>query len=328
MVQPIARMSVQTRWPISRSGLRAIAFFFLSLTLAIGVISLPTGSPSAALSSPPAETITSDAETRAPIMVDGRVLFWVGSIDGFSAEVRAETTNEKIERSLRTTPPDEPIQVFSKRVGDLTTVRIQNNPRTSEHLLTVTEGDFISGIQPMEQAQVWEARLQSAIDQAQQERTPRYRQRATSIGIALLASAIFLHLLVQWLRRRVNRYVNQKSHAKTPKWVSHWATKTILQPFLFCLQIGVWIGALVYFSDLLPVTRFWRYRTVGFLSETLTNPIFELGDRSYSTLEFLKVLVLVIGLWIGVRTLTAILRSRLLRAMGADPEIQDAIALL
>ncbi|MEB3213491.1 MAG: mechanosensitive ion channel domain-containing protein, partial [Leptolyngbyaceae bacterium] len=172
------------------------------------------------------------------------------------------------------------------------------------------------------------ARLQSAIDQAQQERTPRYRQRATSIGIALLASVIFLHLLVQWLRRRVNRYLNQKSHSKTPKWVSHWATKTILQPFLFCLQIGVWIGALVYFSDLLPVTRFWRYRTVGFLSETLTNPIFELGDRSYSTLEFLKVMVLVIGLWIGVRTLTAILRSRLLRAMGADPEIQDAIALL
>lgn len=267
---------------------------------------------------------------RAPIMVDGRIIFRVGSIDGFSAETRASTTNEKIEQILRTTPPDEPIEVLSRQVGELTTIRIQNNPRTSEHLLTVTEGDFIRGIQPMDQARIWQDRLQAALEQAQRERTPQYRQRAVYICIGLLALSIVLHLLVQWVRRRFNRYVSRQDTPQNPRastWVSHWATKTLLQPLLFFLQIGVWIGALIYFSGLFPITRFWRYRALKFLSATLTDPIFEIGDRSYSTLEFLKVIILVIGLWIGVRAVTALLRSRLLRAIGADPEIQDAIAI-
>lgn len=267
---------------------------------------------------------------RAPIMVDGRIIFRVGSIDGFSAETRASTTNEKIEQILRTTPPDEPIEVLSRQVGELTTIRIQNNPRTSEHLLTVTEGDFIRGIQPMDQAHIWQDRLQAALEQAQRERTPQYRQRAAYICIGLFALSIVLHLLVQWVRRRFNRYVSRQDtpqHPRASTWVSHWATKTLLQPLLFFLQIGVWIGALIYFSGLFPITRFWRYRSLRFLSATLTNPIFELGDRSYSTLEFLKVIILVIGLWIGVRAVTVLLRSRLLRAIGADPEIQDAIAI-
>lgn len=268
-------------------------------------------------------------------MVDGRVLFRVGSIEGFSAEIRANTANEKIERILRTTPPDDSIQVLSRQIGELTTVRISNHPRTSEHLLTVTEGDFIPGIQPMDQAHVWEEALQPALEQAQLERTPQYRRRATFFCIGLLAMAIALHLLVQGLRRSVNRYINryasnrngpqQSGHASG--WVSHWATKTILQPLLFCLQIGVWIGALIYFSGLFPVTRFWRYRTLSFVSDALTDPIFDVGEMSYSTFDLLQVLILAVGLWIGVRAVTAIVRSRLLRAIGAGPEIQDAIAI-
>ncbi|MEL6224141.1 MAG: mechanosensitive ion channel domain-containing protein [Cyanobacteria bacterium J06627_8] len=334
MSQLIARRLLRIRLFTSRFLMRAIALFIIFLSVVVGTISAPALSQAISPSLSFTEETAPEADTQeasdipAPIMVDGRVLFRVGSIDGFSAETRAQTTNEKIERILRTTPPEEPIQVFSRQVGDLTTIRIQNNPRSSEHLLTVTEGDFITGVETMEQAQLWKERLQPAIERAQRERTPQYRRRATYICIALLAIAIFLHLLVQWLRRCINRYVNRGRATTSSRWILLWETRTVLQPLLFCLQIGVWIVALIYFSDLFPVTRFWRYRTLSFLLENLTSPIFELEDRSYSTLEVLKVIVLVIGLWIGVRTVTAILRSRLLRAIGADPEIQDAIALL
>lgn len=303
--------------------------FTLSLMLLIGLPSV-WAQTSDEIISPPGQP----ADNRAPIMVDGQVLIRVGGIEGFSAQMRADSANEKIEHILRSTPPEQPIEVIAESVGDLTTLRIRTHPRTSEHLLTVTEGDFIPGVLPLEQAELWRDRLQTALARAQVERTPQYRHRATWIGLGLLAGAIALHLLVQGVRRFVNRVANRaqtrqatRSTSSSPAEASLQTVKTIVQPLLFCLQIAVWVVLLLYVAGLFPLTRLWRYQTIGFLQETLTEPIFDLGDMGYSIFDLLKILVLAIGLWVGVRAVTVIVRSRLLRSIGIDPEIQEAIAV-
>ncbi|MGJ3249052.1 MAG: mechanosensitive ion channel domain-containing protein [Elainellaceae cyanobacterium] len=288
--------------------------FFLLLaalfSLLIGLTPISAGS----------QTSQADTTDSAPIMVDGRIVFRVGSIEGFSAENRAANANEKINQALASTPPDEPIQVIPTQRGDLTTLRINDR-----HLLTLTEGDFIPGVTPIEQAEEWEQLLEDALHQAQRERTTAYRRRAWLTSIGLIGLAIALHTLIHKLRRLINRQTARRP-ASSPT-TSQWVIAPVIQPLLICIPLAVWIAALIYFTGLFPQSRYWRYRTLKFLQEALSEPIFDLGERGYSIFDILKILVLALLLWIGVRGITLLVRSRLLRTIGADQEIQDAIAL-
>ncbi|MGJ3250496.1 MAG: mechanosensitive ion channel domain-containing protein [Elainellaceae cyanobacterium] len=292
-----------------------VRLFFLLLaallSLLLGLTPISAGS----------QTRQANQSDTAPIMVDGRIMVRVGSIEGFSAENRAANANRKINQALASTPPDEPIQVKPTQQGDLTTLRINDR-----HLLTITEGDFIPGITPMEQAEEWGQVLEDALHQAQRERTAAYRRRAWLISIGLIGLAIALHGLVHRLRRLINRQTARRSSTSSPS-SSHWVIAPVIQPLLICVQFGVWIAALIYFTGLFPQSRYWRYRTLTFLQEALTEPIFDLGERGYSIFDILKIVVLALLLWIGVRGITLLVRSRLLRVIGADQEIQDAIAL-
>ncbi|MEM9217546.1 MAG: mechanosensitive ion channel domain-containing protein [Cyanobacteria bacterium P01_F01_bin.150] len=262
-----------------------------------------------------------EEKAKASIMVDGRVLFKVGSITSFSATQRADIANTELERTLRKTPPDVPIRLNVNTQGELTTIWISDRL-----LLTMTEGDFMLGDDPQAQAKEWVALLNQALRQAQRERTPAYRQRAAITCGVLLALAIALHLAVRWLYRKLRRKIAQRSDDKTC-WLSHWSVRGILQPALSYARLAVWIGAVFYFTGLFPITRYWRYRLVNFLQNTFASPVFTLGDQQYSILDFGRAGILIIGLWIIVRAVTALVRSRFLRNVGASREVQDAIAL-
>ena len=258
---------------------------------------------------------------KAPIMVDGRVLFNVGSITSFSATQRADIANTELERTLQKTPPDVPIRLTVNTQGDLTTIWIDDRL-----LLTMTEGDFMLGDDPEAQAKEWVGLLDQSLKTAQRERTPAYQRRAAITCGVLLALAIALHLAVRWLYRKLRRQIAQRSDDKTC-WLSHWSVRGILQPTLSYARLAVWIGAGFYFTGLFPITRFWRYRLVRFLQNTFASPVFTVGEQKYSILDFGRAGILIIGLWIIVRAVTALVRSRFLRNVGASREVQDAIAL-
>ncbi|MGB3494025.1 MAG: mechanosensitive ion channel domain-containing protein [Elainellaceae cyanobacterium] len=302
---------------------RAIALMLAIVSLSLILICNSAGLSADATAKPTAEAtaLMNRPRDQSPVMVDGRVLFRVGSIEGFSADVRADNANSKIDRAVATTSPEQAIEITTRQEGDLTTIRLDD-----QHLLTVTEGDFVPGVKPTEQARIWETQLQSAIDRAQQERTNDYQNRAALISVGLVLMAIAISLLLRWLRRYLNRQITHNGTAGDG-WISHGFIKTVVQPALMLLQVGVWIAALFYFAGLFPASRYWRYQSLTFLTEVLTEPIFDLGEAEYSVLDLLKILVLAIGLWMGVRIVTALVRSRLLRVMGTDREIQDAIAV-
>ncbi|MEM1369321.1 MAG: mechanosensitive ion channel domain-containing protein [Cyanobacteria bacterium P01_H01_bin.15] len=264
------------------------------------------------------ETESSALREEAPIMVDGRVLFSVGSIEGFSAVVRADNVNSKIERVLKSTSPEEPIEVATQQEGEFTTIRLNN-----QHLLTVTEGDFITGVGVAAHAQQWSQILQRAINRAQAERTPAYQRRALLICAGFLVGSMVITFMLRWLRRRLYRRI-ARGESKRGQWIF---SSMLWQPVLLMLQWLVWLVTFIHFAGLFPSTRYWRYRLWVFLQEVLTEPLFRLGETGYSLLAILQIVILVFALWCGVRIFTVLLRSQFLNAIGADREIQDVITL-
>ena len=247
----------------------------------------------------------------ADVVVDGRVLFRLGSIDDFSAQERADFANQALRQVLRSQTA--PIRVRMQRQEGLTTVRANGR-----HLLTVTSGDLMAGVPPGEQAELWISRLQAALDQAQKERQPAYQRRMAWLALGVAAIALTLWAVLQngcrllW-RRQI------RSSGRLPVW---------LPVAVLCGQSLIGLAAIVYICDLFPAARSARYSVFQFLHRTFTGPLFAIDEQGYSLVDVFRLVLLTLALWIGVRILTSAIKSRVLQTAIPDRGLQDAIATL
>ncbi len=256
------------------------------------------------------------ASPKAPVVIDGRVLFRLSGIEGFTAETRANSANSELQQALRTKPLNRPIDIRITPYDGLTTLRINN-----QHLLTVTGSDVMEGVAPQEKAEEWAQLLQAGLDRAQQERSAGYTQSVIWRIVLALIGAIALYSLIRWGRRWLwRRWVRPTKRLSYPRRLS--------QPILLCSQIGVWLAFLGYVCELLPRARIARYNLFRFLSRTFNNELLEVGETSYSLLNVFKLVLLIMALWLGVRALTTLVKSRFLQAAIPDRGLQDAIATL
>ena len=250
---------------------------------------------------------------KAPVVLDGRELFYVKELAGFTATERAAFANQVLHDQVQRIAADVPIRVRQSERTSLITLRV-----SGRHLLTLTNEDLLGGISAQEQADLWVTQLQESLDQAQYERTQAYRQQVIWWVVIGALSVGSLNLFIRWLRRYLRRRRTQ-----TSDWRLLWAETSLL-----LLQWGVWIGFLLWTIGLFPQMRSGRYQVLQFLQNTFTTSLVTLGGQGYSVLDLGKILALVLGLWLVVRTLTSLIRSRVLQAMGTGRELQDAIALL
>ena len=250
---------------------------------------------------------------KAPIVLDGRELFYVKELTGFTATERAAFANQVLHDQVQRIPVDVPIRVRQSERRSLITLRV-----SGRHLLTLTEEDLMTGIPAPEQADLWTTQLQDSLDRAQYERTPAYRQQVIGWVLIGTLSVSSLNLLLRWLRRYIRRCRTQ-----TSDWRLLWAETSLL-----LLQWGAWIGFLLWAIGLFPQMRSGRYQVLQFLQDTFTTSLVNLGGQDYSILDLGRILALVLGLWLVVRMLTSLIRSRVLQAVGTGREIQDAVSLL
>lgn len=251
--------------------------------------------------------------TKAPIVLDGRELFYVQALEKFTAVERAAFANQVLQDQMQRVAPDVPIRVRRSQRRSLITLRVSGH-----HLLTLTDADLMEGIAAEEQADLWALKLQEALDLAQYERTQTYRQRVMwqlllgGLGISSL------QLLLRWLLRYLRRRRTQTASRR-----SLWAETAVM-----ALQWIAWIGFVLWATGRFPNIRSGRYRVLEFLQNTFTAPLVTLAGEGYSILDVGKILALILGLWLAVRALTRLIRSRVLQATGTGREVQDAIALL
>jgi potassium efflux system protein len=283
----------------------------LTLVCWLGFLGLMLATqPTIAQSSPP------EMPVKVAVVIDGRVLFKLGSVEGIAAPVRADFANAELQRALSTSHFHSPIRVSVVEQDALTTIRVNNR-----HVLTVTDSDFIPGVTLQEQATDWATRLEAALRQAQRERSPAYHQRMAWVSLASVAIATLLYILLGWGRRYLWRQQTRRS-GQSPYW------QQLAQPLLLGLQGLVWIGLGIFLAGLFPLARSGRYQLWQFLQATFTGALFTLGGQGFSLLDGFKLILVAIGLWIGVRGLTVAVKSRFLQAAIPDRGVQDAIATL
>ncbi|MEM9116540.1 MAG: mechanosensitive ion channel domain-containing protein [Cyanobacteria bacterium P01_F01_bin.56] len=246
------------------------------------------------------------------IVLDGRELFAVGSLEDFAAAERAAFVTQVLYEQMQRLSP-ETLRVTQLQRGELMTLRL-----SGRHLLTITEQDLMGGIPAEEQAELWANQLQSALEQARWQRTRQYRQRTLMQSLSVALGIGGLYFLARSLQRGLRRRRRQ---------LSDWqmvSAKVSLYGFQW-LPILAFVG---WVTVVWPEVRMLRYELLGFLQNTFTANIVTLGEQGYSILEISKVILLMVALWIAVNALTRGIRSRFLQTIGADPTVQDAIGLL
>lgn len=261
-----------------------------------------------------AETVS--LSRKAPIVLDGRELFYVGGLKGFTAAERTAFANQVLRDQMKRTPSDKQLRVWRLERRSLLTLRVTG--AAGSHLLTLTEQDLMAGMTIEEQAERWTIELQEALDKAQYERTNAYRQQMAGRILLWGLAVSGLYLLLRWRQRRLRRHRDI-----APMWRRLWAeTGHVL------VQWGAWLGFAVWVTGLFPEVRSMRYPMLEFLKDTFTSNVVTLGGQGYSVLEVGKILALMLVLWLVVRGLTRLFRARVLQVVGAGREVQDAIALL
>lgn len=253
------------------------------------------------------------ASIKAPIVVDGQVLFNVGGFGTFSAQERAEQINQALTNTIGSS---EQITIEIVKIDEQITIQNANHKR---HLLTVTQADVISAANPYNQALLWKNKIQKAVNQGQKERTTTYQSKAFLTMFVVIIVAIAIHLFLQFLRSLSSRHLRQVSK-KTAR-LSFWHRLTIQwgQFVLVTLQLGVWLYGFIYVTNLFPQTRSWQY--------WLNSPLISFGAKTYSALEILLLFGLTITTWFVIRAIIKLLKYYILKKAIDEPAIQDVIAI-
>ncbi len=255
----------------------------------------------------------------AIITIDGNKLFEVTESGQFSAENRAADANLILKEAVSS---PNPVKVEIVEINQLPVILVN-----SRHLLTVTQQDIPTGRTKEEQATIWAQRITEAVQQGQEERRLSYFWRAILLVILSLLSAIALHIILgrvgrYWLRRLVPTEANHPETGAQPR-----SIELFLKLTLFAVRSLLWIGTLIYITDLFPLTREWSRRIANILWMSLTSPVINLGKSSYSVINIIVFISLFFGVLAIASTITNLLRSRVLSITNVSRGVQESIAV-
>ncbi len=266
-----------------------------------------------------AQSPTINTTEKAPIVVDGYVLFQVGSLRNFSAQQRANIINDILAEEVRSPLP---VNIIVFQENQHTVIR---NQTTKRHLLSVTEVDVISGSNTFEQAVIWKEHLKKALERGQFERTSSYLSRAILLSLGIVLGALSTHVglifLGIWARKK---WFSESTQATSSIHLRRPFLKPLWRGFLLISPIILWLSGIIYVCYLLPQAR----SIVHQIRMLLGQPIFSLGKNSYSAIQLLLLLALTVGLWFLVKGFVFFLKSYLLSRLGANRSVQEVVGTL
>ncbi|MEA5510699.1 mechanosensitive ion channel domain-containing protein [Crocosphaera sp. UHCC 0190] len=278
--------------------------------------------------------ILAQEKPTAPIILEGRTLFYVSESGQYTAERRANDANNQLQKILAQNQP--PITVNLDTTKDVPVIQIQG-----AYLISVTSNDVPTGRTLQEQAILWKNILEISIRKAEYERTPQYLIKSTIIAIVVL----FITFIISWklgvFWQRFLKPSEKKDGATSPSLtppstqpltaIPQTTSSKINLGFLILLIVIrgiIWICSLFYISHLFPQTREWSQDVIEILKVSLITDIFPLGNDRYSVLDFFILAGLLVGLVLLTQTVSRILKSKLLSATGLNRGVQDTTALI
>ena len=284
----------------------------LAVVLIVGWLHLSLYlSPTLAEIKPP----TPSSNSTANIVLDGRKLFAVGSSGNLSATRRAKKINSLLQNKLKQNfNSSQSLDVIVTKQSNWTVIRVKGR-----HLLTVVENDLVPGMVADEQAEIWQEKLQLALEKGIEERSPNYFRWA----IKMMAIALAIVTAIQFGLFCLKRNFRRKGLSSSQLWIS----RSILG--ILGLQTLTWSIFIYYCTRLFPQTRIWQYKLWESVSSNLNAKIFDFGGETAISLGRIIVLVfLSIGWWLFTKWFSQFLESKILPLTGFESTLQSSIAFL
>lgn len=293
------------RWRLQRLKMWAVCLCCLCLLLSIN------------------PAIAQSAPSRATVALDGQPLFEIGDSGPYTAADRANAINLQLKEAVKSS---DSLKVKIEQRDRLPTLFLDGR-----YLLTVTTTDAIADSTPTEQATIWAQEIQDAVERAQAERSPEYLQKTALQVVGILCLGILIHWLLGWLQRQIAQSLQRKLISTSDEILDNQPARPIesfLKLLLAIARTLLWSIALLYITNVFPLTRYWSYQITNILISSLTSPILSLGKNSYSVTQLLILAGLVAGLIVLAGTMTNILRSRVLSLAGISRGGQEVIATI
>ena len=257
-------------------------------------------------------------EDSQPVILDGQKLFELKNSDTHNAQQRAELVNAELERTVRLSQSP---RLSIEEINDLPVIKIGKR-----HLLTVTGKDVeIEERTPQKQAKEWKQELQDALDRAREERSAGFLRRTIlqSLGVAIAALFMYWELGKIWRRY----FVWDKVGSQSASW------QKLSKLILALARLVVGVAAVFYITNSFPWTRQWSFdfidtiaRSFRGIGSSLTASLFHIGDRPYSIVDVLVLILFLIGLMVAANTVTSQLRSRVLPMTRLNRNAQEIVA--
>ena len=260
---------------------------------------------------------------KVPVVLDGEQLFQVSNSGQYSAGERAESIAKQLQNAVQ---GERPIQVEIEQRNQLPTILLNDR-----YLLTVTERDAIPGSTPQEQASNWVQQIQEALQRAKAERTTAYLWQTALLAAGIVLIAAALTWTLGWMKHHFFQAAQEQLTSSTEADADRQPLRIL--EFLFKLvlaiaRIGLWVGVVLYITNLFPFTRQWSYQITSVLATSLASPILTLSNNSYSVIDLVILAGLLFGLVIFAGIVTNLFRSRVLRYAGINRGAQEAIAII
>lgn len=275
----------------------------------------------------------------APIIIDGRSVFNVSGSGTFTAKQRAEEANRLLKEAIKNPQPPLQVEIDTNRESPIIMI-------DGAYLLSVTSNDALGARSVTEQAQIWKEQLEQAIKTAQYERTKSYLLRAGLMALVVLIIAFFVNRrLDKFWHNGVRRLFvkpaaqdpapvteipsyHSQIHTQIPTHPPKPTLELVSDVLLMGLKGIIWLMALIYISGSFPQTRQLSYDFVWILGNSLVTDVFSLGSSSYSFLDILLLIVVLIMVVFASRTIGTVLRSRFLSFTGLSRAAQETIAVI
>ncbi len=309
-------------WSKKRKFIISLISWILTTLIALTFISFVT-------------PILGQEKPTAPIMLEGRTLFYVSESGQYTAEQRAKEANSQLEKIFA--EGESPISVGIDTNQDVPIITINDR-----YFLSVTSNDVPVGKSLQGQALAWKNTLEIAIRKSEYERRPQYYIKAILIAIAILVLAFILSwklgdIWQRWLKplnttktdtNPLTSTTSNQPLTVTPAESSFNFQLVGLLVLLTVIRAIIWIVALGYISRLFPQTRQWSDFVINILQVSLITDVFPLGNQKYSVLDFFILIGLLAGVITLTRTVSRVLKSKLLSATGLNRAVQDTTALI
>lgn len=251
----------------------------------------------------------------APVVLDGRSVLKIHSTEDLAASERANLIESKLLDAVYS------LDSVEVRVKEKNTIWANDT-----YLLTVTKEDVFKDSTLEEQAEIWAKRIQESLDRALEERSSEFLRKAAIASMAMILGAIFLQWAISFFWRRYLHQALQKLLERIPAFSQSFVLSLNFIPL--AIATCLWGGTIFYIINQFPITRQFSYSLTGSLVATLTNPIINLGSKTYSIPDLVILLALLWGLVVGVGSVTNIFRNRVLGVTRINRGAQEVVAVI